>query len=79
MYLVPDRFDFPVPRNTTAFVCTRVRDGGSRPYVTHDEGGEWQFLRGGAHPDSGEDNTGTSKTATRRRRPGTTRNEVTQS
>lgn len=55
MHLVADRFDFPVPRNTTAFVCTRVRDGAPVLYVTHDEEGEWQFLCGGDHPDSGED------------------------
>ncbi len=51
----PDRFDFPVPRNTTAFICARVRDGAPVLYVSRDAEGEWQFLCGGDHTDSGDD------------------------
>lgn len=49
MHLVAERFEFDAPRNATAFVCGRVRDGAPVLYASHDEDGDWQFLCGADH------------------------------
>ncbi len=48
-------FAFEESEKLGVFVCRRVREGEPILYVSHDEDGDWQFLCGGEHGDSSDD------------------------
>lgn len=48
-------FKFKDPANTSVFVCGHVADGEPILIVSHDGGGDWQFLCGRPHGESADD------------------------
>lgn len=50
-----DVFKFREERHLEVFICKRVAEGAPILHVSHEAGGDWQFLCGGQHEDDGED------------------------